>query len=332
MRLKIKLAIAMAAITLAGRADEPAITLDLTKASTPMTFNAETGAWTGTYDDDRTAIESQCFSFMKGSMGAYQTWWGFTASNSADNSRRSVPLTYQFSNMAKGGIALAEDGSVKRDAFGAPVVDASVPYLVAYYMPYMSRRPLGMTFRDGKSYRPVGAWFNLNSWTYYTVEEGDALARAFTHGDTLTVTVHGVAPSGAEATLDIVAASYDNGCLSICRGWRYVDLSALGEVNEIYFTMTTTDRGTYGDNTPMYFCLDKLSVRPGSGGGVPDAEGAGVISYDRRSGRVSASGFVALYDVEGRIVASGHGGIDCSELAAGIYVARCGCETLKFVR
>lgn len=80
----------------------PVITLDLSKSTTPLEFNAENGAWTGTYDDDETAIESQCFSFVHNSMSDYQMWWGFTASNSTDNKRQENTITYQFSNMAKG--------------------------------------------------------------------------------------------------------------------------------------------------------------------------------------------------------------------------------------
>ena len=129
MKKIFTLAILFAGLT-ANAADSNVITLDLAKATTALTFNAETGAWTGTYDDEETAIESQCFSFVKGSMSEYNTWWGFTASNSSDNTRKDDTLTFQFSNMAKGGIVLNEDGTVKTDDFGAPVVSAEVPYLV----------------------------------------------------------------------------------------------------------------------------------------------------------------------------------------------------------
>ena len=69
-------------------------------------------------------------------MGEYKTWWGFTASNSTDNARKDDTLTFQFSNMAKGGIVLNEDGTVKTDDFGAPVTSAEMPYLVGYYGSY----------------------------------------------------------------------------------------------------------------------------------------------------------------------------------------------------
>ena len=43
--------------------------------------------------------------------------------------------------------------------------------------------------------------------------------------------------------------------------WEKVDLSALGEVGGIYFTMTSTDTDPmWGINTAAYFCMDKLQV------------------------------------------------------------------------
>jgi len=39
-----------------------------------------------------------------------------------------------------------------------------------------------------------------------------------------------------------------------------MDLSALGQVSYIQFTMESTDSGTWGINTATIFCMDKLTV------------------------------------------------------------------------
>ncbi|MDE7458458.1 MAG: DUF4465 domain-containing protein, partial [Muribaculaceae bacterium] len=236
-------------------AQDGVIMLDLSKSTTKLEFNDTTGAWTDTYNDDEESIESQCFSFVHSSMGEWATWWGFTASNSANNSFRDNFITYQFSNMAKGGIALNEDGTIKTDDFGAPVVSSEMPYLVGFYSPWMAARPVDMTFNTDKAYEAVGVYVNLNSYTYYAVQDGDSFARAFNNGDNFTLTIHGVCPDGTENEVNVELASYDNGNLTINRGWRYVDLTELGEINELYFTLKSTDTGAYGDNTPLYFCL-----------------------------------------------------------------------------
>jgi hypothetical protein len=46
----------------------------------------------------------------------------------------------------------------------------------------------------------------------------------------------------------------------IIEDWTYVDLSSLGSVTAIRFDMVGSDVGTYGLNTPAYFCFDDLSV------------------------------------------------------------------------
>lgn len=307
--------------------------LDLTKAQTNLEFDADNGAWTETYNEDVTTLESQCFSFVKGAMTEYKTWWGFTASNSANNAYREDFIAYQFSNMAKGGIALNEDGTVKTDEFGAPVVDAAVPYLVAYYSPWMGKRPVDLTFNDGQEYEAVETYINLNSYAYYGVTDGLAPGRAFTNGDKLTLTIHGVAKDETEKTVDVELASYENGNLTVTRGWRHVDLSPLGAVNEIYFTMTTTDSGVYGDNTPEYFCMDKLTVKPLASTGVESLQQNKTIGYDRDSQTVTAEGFAAVFDTLGnRLMTSENGSFSIAGLPAGVYIVRCGNNSLKIAR
>ena len=320
-------------------ADGDIITLDLTKATTELTFNATTGAWNGTFNDDEEVIESQCFLFLHNSMSDYQTWWGFTASNSANNGMRDDYVTYQYSNMAKGGIMLKEDGTVDLDEHGAPKCSADVPYLVAYYSPFMGQRPLDMIFNDVYNYEPQGCYVNLSSWTYYTIQDGSGLSRAFTNGDNFSLTIHGVGPDETEKTVEVTLGKYDNGDLTLNRGWRYVDLTPLGEVNELYFTMKSTDAGAYGDNTPDYFCLDKLQVKrvasdPTAVNGFA-ADSRENIRYDRATKMVSVQGadFAAVYDTAGNMVMSSEQpAFSLEYLPAGVYVVKAGNARIKIAR
>lgn len=318
-------------------AAEPGITiLDLTKSTTPLEFNAETGAWDGTYNDDAESIDSQCFSFVHNSMGEYKTWWGFTASISADNSKRADFVTYQFSNMAKGGIVLNEDGTVKTDDNGAPVTDASVPYLVSYCSSMMARRPAEMAFADGKTYEPQSVYVNLSSYPYYSIEDGDAFARAFNNGDKFTLTIHGVKPDETESTVEVTMASYTNGDLTINRGWKLVDLTSMGEVNELYFSMKSTDSGIYGDNTPDYFCMDKLCVKESDQSIVAAVRAADArIKYDRDTNEVSVAGagYAKVYDSTGVSVMSTEAPLfSISHLPAGVYIIRAGGSSIKIAK
>ncbi len=335
MKKSLILSLALSFI-FAANADGKTFTLDLTKATTQLAFDANTGSWTGTYDDDEESIESQCFSFVHSSMGEYKTWWGFTASNSNDNLYKADFITYQFSNMAKGGIALNEDGTFRKDQFGGVGTDSKIPYIVAYYSPYMSRRPVDMTFTDGKTYEAVGMYVNLNTYTYYSLIYGASPARVFTDGDKLTLTVHGVNPDNTEKTVDVTVASCQNGDLTASSGWKYVDLSPLGKVNELYFTMNTTDTGAYGANTPLYFCLDKLTVREPDDAGIQSTEADNLsISYDRSSHIVSLSDirFAMVCDITGATLRSGETDrFDLSDLPAGVYIIKAGAKTIKITK
>ncbi|MDE5554005.1 MAG: DUF4465 domain-containing protein, partial [Muribaculaceae bacterium] len=318
-------------------AQDNLITLDLSKSTTKLEFNETTGAWTDTYNDDEESIESQCFSFVHGSISDWATWWGFTASNSDNNSFRENFVTYQFSNMAKGGIVLNEDGTIKTDDFGAPVVSAEVPYLVAFYSPWMAARPVDVTFNTGKTYEPVGVYVNLNSYTYYAIQDGDSFARAFNNGDKFTLTVHGVRPTDTESEVSVELASYTNGNLTINRGWSYIDLSELGEINELYFTLKSTDTGAYGDNTPLYFCLDKLMVKETATSGLSNLNAAGseIIRYDRATKTVTIDGadFAAVYDVTGRkVIATDSSTFSLADVPAGVYVVRAGNACIKIAK
>lgn len=326
----------MAAAPCAFAAEQTPIILDLSKSTTELTFNAENGSWTGTYDDDAEAIESQCFSFLHSSIADWKTWWGFTASNSADNKQPQNTLDHQWSNMAEGGILLNEDGTVRLDDFGAPAVSPEMPYLVAFYSPYMSARPVDMVFNDSRLYDPQGVYVNLNSYAFYTILLGDSYARAFTNNDEFTLTIHGVATDESEKTVNVSLASYSNGELTSASGWKYVDLTPLGTVCELYFTLSTTDTGDYGANTPLYFCLDKLSVVPAeSTAAALMAADRTSISYDSASKTVSISGadFAAVYDALGaKVLQSDDNAFSIASLPTGVYVVRAGNSAIKIAR
>lgn len=331
--MKKRFYLAATALLSLGMASAATYTLDLSKAG--MTFDSTNGAWTSNLDEDATVVGAQIFEFTHGCITDWNCWWGFTASNHADNTRKDDTMTYQYSNMAAGGIVLDTDGKVALDDFGMPVVSAEMPYMVGYYGSYYGPKSAAMTFAEGKTYEPVGVYVNNNVWPYYSLEYGDAYSRPFTNGDRFALIIHGVAPDGTEKTVETDLASGKNGDLTINRQWKYVDLSALGAVNEIYFTVTTTDKGLYGDNTPGYFCLDKMTVRDADSGAVAMPMTKTTITYDRASATVNISGadFAQVYDSVGHAVMSSDStAFSINDLTAGVYIVRAGDATLKIAR
>ena len=60
-------------------------------------------------------------------------------------------------------------------------------------------------------------------------------------------------------TADIYLADFRDGKSYICAAWTKVDLSALGTFNKVAFTISSSDVGDYGMNTPAYFCIDDVT-------------------------------------------------------------------------
>ena len=54
---------------------------------------------------------------------------------------------------------------------------------------------------------------------------------------------------------------FTGGELIAANDWTFFDLSSLGKVTSVYFTLNSTDTGAYGMNTAAYFCMDKFQVK-----------------------------------------------------------------------
>ncbi len=47
---------------------------------------------------------------------------------------------------------------------------------------------------------------------------------------------------------------------TIYRGWKWVNLRPLGPVDSLEFRLSSSDIGPFGVNTPLYFCMDDLTI------------------------------------------------------------------------
>lgn len=52
----------------------------------------------------------------------------------------------------------------------------------------------------------------------------------------------------------------DNSQDFIVDDWQWIDLSSLGNVDSLLFTLQSSDVGDFGINTPLFFCLDNLII------------------------------------------------------------------------
>ena len=89
------------------------------------------------------------------------------------------------------------------------------------------------------------------------ITKGVFNSRPFTPNDTLALIISAL-NSSMEETQSITYYLAVDGQNN--NGWTQVPLTALGQAAGLSFRMTTTDIGQFGENTPLYFALDGLTV------------------------------------------------------------------------
>lgn len=189
------------------------------------------------------------------SLTEWGTCQGFTAAAITENDKPDNGIWYdsaaQFEVMPRGGV------------FGI-----GSPYLVAYWnssetakTPITERScMLGYSGIDAEvEFQPVYVKVTNTAYDYYSMSEGDSFAKKFENGDWLKLIAHGVAADGSEKTAEFYLADMDNG--GIITDWQLFDLTPLGTVQYIYFTMESSDTGQLGMNTPSYFALDQFTAK-----------------------------------------------------------------------
>lgn len=235
------------------------IMLDLSTPANPESWSwTDKNYWAETYnEDDYDFFEAQIFALTHGGDSYYMSYWGFTVSKNAsdENMTEAGWVENQWGCMAKGGIRTFEDGN--------PVVSPDSPYLIAYSNSWYGPTACGFIFNDGNTYMAKGMYITNHPWTYYdvTVGEESGARKLDQEGDYYKVIATGYLNGEAKATTaEINLAEFKDGALYACKDWTWFDLSALGEVDAIYFTIDGSDQGLYGLNTASYFCADRITV------------------------------------------------------------------------
>ena len=94
-------------------------------------------------------------------------------------------------------------------------------------------------------------------WVIDAVENGDGMSGPFDANDNLTVIINGYL--GGNAVNHQIEFKLVDGTTPVTE-WTYIDLTELGEVDEISFTMDGTKKNDYGLTTPTYFAMDNFGA------------------------------------------------------------------------
>jgi Domain of unknown function (DUF4465)/Secretion system C-terminal sorting domain len=114
-----------------------------------------------------------------------------------------------------------------------------------------------------------GIYVTNSTYTYYSMKDGDAFAKKFggengNDPDYFKLVIKKF--KNGQLSTDSVAfylADYrfaNNANDYIIKDWTYVDLKPLGNVDSLVFYLNSSDNGTFGMNTPAYFCIDQITT------------------------------------------------------------------------
>lgn len=320
---KILLTLAVCLLCSAVSAD--VIVLDLSKPAEAIEYN-EQGVWSDVYKDE-AFVQSQGFRFSHVSSSPHY-YNGFVASRST-TVLESANFDDQFGCMARGGVA-----------------GEGTPYLVAYWDAYAEsvsvERSCEVTFPV--SYYTAGFYVCNNPYTYYAMQKGNSYAAKFGQGAWLKLIVHGVDEVGKEmGTVEHYLADYRSEkpeAWTLNKSWKWVDLSTLGKVSSLYFTMESSDTGAQGMKTPAYFCLDRLMVLTAPASVDEALAATATVYFDRAASAVRVESAepveAAVYNSRGALVmrqrVEGTASLDLSGTPSGVYIVRCGGKSLKIVK
>lgn len=117
--------------------------------------------------------------------------------------------------------------------------------------------------------KPVqGVYITNNTYAVLSMEEGDQFAKKFggvsgNDQDWFLLNITGYYDSlPIKDTVKFYLADFrfeDNTKDYIITSWELVDLTKLGKVDSLFFSLTSSDTGINGMNTPAYFALDDFN-------------------------------------------------------------------------
>ena len=197
---------------------------------------------------------------------SHAEWNGFAYSRETDTI--TAGYTNQYSAFTGGGA----DGSA------------------AYGIGYTGYTPTTITYSAPTDLTGTSAFITNTTYAALSMANGDGFAKQFggasgDDADWLLLTITGYVGGGVTGTVDFYLADFrdaDNANDYIIDDWTVVDFSPLGVVEQLHFSMSSSDNNEFGMKTPSYFAIDNVPV-PEPSALLLAVSGAGIFLRRKRS-------------------------------------------------
>ena len=174
-----------------------------------------------------------------------------------------LPSAMAYGGMSWEGFTLSTVSQDTANVFGCVanggLEGVATPYVIGYYSEWVSSsQGYSSNIIDfNGEYYPEYVYICQNSNTHKAITQGEFNARPFTEQDTLALIIQTLDSTKTPTATIIYYLAIDGTCNE---GWVKVPLTALGQTSCLSFSMTSTDIGDWGANTPLYFALDGLTI------------------------------------------------------------------------
>ncbi len=183
----------------------------------------------------------------------YGSWSGFAYSNITDDTTAGWGNQYS-----------AFPGSGASGSANYAVANVPTDFMSGTFDPI----PIGVKLLEPLAGGTVkGVYVTNSTYAALSMRNGDAFAKKFggesgDDPDWFMLIIRGYNQGQFTDSVTYFLADFrfeDNSKDYIVDYWDYVDLTGLGNVDSLTFSLRSSDVGDYGMNTPAYFCLDNLN-------------------------------------------------------------------------
>ncbi|MEE4285824.1 MAG: DUF4465 domain-containing protein, partial [Mariniphaga sp.] len=190
--------------------------------------------------DGKGFFKSGGFSFKNSYNADWDAWSGFAASSVTDNQTPGWGNQYS---------AIPGEGALESPAYAVSYVSG---YSEIEFEPTVV----------------AGFYVTNSTYSYWSMKNGDDFSKKFggksgNDPDWFKITITGISENGdTTGTLDFYLADLrfeNNQGDYILDTWKWVDVTSLGEISVLRFSLSSSDLGTWGMNTPAYFCIDQVN-------------------------------------------------------------------------
>jgi hypothetical protein len=227
-------------------------------------------------EDDACIGPARTATFDDVALGEDGKWVGADLYGAIRSGNAVLVNEYDPEYFSWGGFAISNHADTETPGWGNDLsaipgggVHGSAAFAVGYDSGFTALPPTLEILDAGNGGVVLkGVYVTNTTYGYLSMLEGDDYAKKFggetgADEDWFLLTVTGIGPGGAETgTVDLYLADFRAGDPAedyILDQWTWLDLTPLGPVTSLRFSLASTDMGDWGMNTPAYFALDDLN-------------------------------------------------------------------------